>query len=109
VTGWRLRGEIAKARRMWEGADNALREALAVAEFIGNPTQLWATHMALGQLHSQRKTPEAAQRAYDAARHIIEQMKSGLRNPRLRTSLESAPFIRWVYERADSGEARPGR
>jgi len=109
VKGWRLRGEIAKARRIWEDAGNALREALAVAEFIGNPTQLWATHMALGQLHSKRKTPEAAQQAYDAARNVIEQMKSGLRNPRLRTSLESAPLIRRVYEHADSGEARPGR
>lgn len=109
VKGWRLCGEIAKARRMWEDADNALREALAVAEFIGNPTQLWATHMALGQLHSKRKTPEAAQQAYDAARNVIEHMKSGLRNPRLRASLESTPLIRRVDERADSGEARPGQ
>ena len=109
VKGWRLSGEIAKARRMWEDADHALREALAVAEFIGNPTQLWQTHMALAQLHSERKTPEAAQQAYEAARNVIEQMKSGLHNPGLRASLESAPLIRRVYERADSGEARPGQ
>src|SRR5262249_39996146 len=30
VKGWRLRGEIARARRMWEDADHALQEALAV-------------------------------------------------------------------------------
>jgi class 3 adenylate cyclase/tetratricopeptide (TPR) repeat protein len=98
VKGWRLRGEIAKARRIWEDADRALREALAVAEFIGNPTQLWKTHMAIGELHSERKTPEAAQQAYEAARNVIERTKSRLQNPGLRASLESAPLIRRVYE-----------
>ena len=100
VKGWRLHGEIAKARRMWEDAHRALREALAVAEFLGNPTQLWKTHMAIGGLHSQLKTPEAAQQAYEAARNVIEQIKSRLHNPGLRTSLESAPLIRRVYELA---------
>jgi class 3 adenylate cyclase len=98
VKGWRLRGEIAKARRIWEDADRALREALAIAEFIGNPTQLWKTHMAIGGLHSERKTPEAAQEAYEAARNVIERIKSRLQNPGLRSSLESAPLVRRVYE-----------
>ncbi len=98
VKGWRLRGEIAKARRMWEDADRALREALAVAEFIGSPTQLWKTHMTIGGLHSARETPEAAQQAYEAARNVIERIKSSLHNPGLRASLENAPLIRRVYE-----------
>jgi Tfp pilus assembly protein PilF len=109
VKGWRLRGEIAQARRMWEEADDAFREALAVAEFIGNPTQLWQTHLALARLHSERQTPEAAQHAYEAACSVLEQMKSGLHNPGLRASLESAPLVRRVYERAGWGGARPGR
>ena len=100
VKGWRLRGEIAKARRMWEDADRALREALGVAEFLGNPTQLWKTHVAIGALHSELKRPQEARLAYDAARNVVEQIKSRLRNPGLRTSLESAPFIRRVYELA---------
>jgi class 3 adenylate cyclase/tetratricopeptide (TPR) repeat protein len=97
VKGWRLRGEIATARRMWEEADRALREALAAAEFIGNPTQLWKTHVALGELHSERKTPDAARQAYEAARTVIERTTSGLQSPALRASLERAPLIRRVY------------
>jgi class 3 adenylate cyclase/tetratricopeptide (TPR) repeat protein len=106
VKGWRLRGEIARARRSWDDAGHAFREALAVAELIGNPTQLWTTHMALGRLHWERSTPHAAQRAYGAARNVIEQTKSGLRNPSLRASLESAVLIRQVYESAVSDDTR---
>jgi len=100
VKGWRLRGEIAKGRRMWEDAHRAFREALAVADFLGNPTQLWKTHMAIGALHSALKMPETAQQAYEAARNVIEQIKSRLHNPGLRASLENAPLIRRVYELA---------
>src|SRR5262249_39103839 len=50
VKGWRLAGEIATARRQWDEAAQALRRALDIAEAIGNPTQLWKTHMAWGRL-----------------------------------------------------------
>jgi class 3 adenylate cyclase/tetratricopeptide (TPR) repeat protein len=100
VKGWRLRGEVALARRTWDDADHALREALAVAEFIGNPTQLWRTHTALAALRSQRNEPEAARQAHDAARGVIERVKSGVRNPRLRASLEGASHLRRMYEGA---------
>jgi tetratricopeptide (TPR) repeat protein len=103
VKGWRLRGEIGKARRMWEDADRAYREALAVAESIGNPTQLWKTHLAIGELRSERKTPDAAQEAYQAARDIIERVKIRLQDPGLRTAVERAPFIRRVYDLSATG------
>ena len=48
VKGWRLRGEIALARRDLDAAASALRQALAIAETVGNPPQLWKTHAAWG-------------------------------------------------------------
>jgi tetratricopeptide (TPR) repeat protein len=51
VRGWRLQGEIALARRQWDEAEQALRRALEIAQAIGNPPQLWKTHVALGRLH----------------------------------------------------------
>jgi hypothetical protein len=108
VKGWRQRGEIAKARRQWDDAGHAFREALAVAEYIGNPTQLWMTHMALGQLHSERRAPGAAREAYDAARNVIEHTKSGLQNPRLRASLENAVLVRLVYESTVADDTNAG-
>ncbi len=41
VKGWRLKGEIALLRRQWDESEEALRQALTLAQVIGNPTQLW--------------------------------------------------------------------
>jgi class 3 adenylate cyclase/tetratricopeptide (TPR) repeat protein len=98
VRGCRLTGEIATARRQWDDATGALREALAIAQDIGNPTQLWKTHFALGGLHDARGKKEAARGAYRAARDVIEHVKSGLRNPGLRAALGAAPFASQLSE-----------
>jgi hypothetical protein len=74
---------------------------LTFAETIGNPTQLWKTHVVLGGLFAETKQPEAAQRAYRAARTVIEQVRGSLTDPRLRAGLESAPFVRRVCQLAD--------
>ncbi|MBI3454687.1 MAG: AAA family ATPase [Candidatus Rokubacteria bacterium] len=102
VKWWRLKGEIALGRRQWDEAHEALRQALSVAQAIGNPTQLWKTHAILGRLHTQARNPDAARHAHQAARAVIEQMKAGLRHPELRASLESAPFARQVSDGVSS-------
>ena len=68
----------------------AVREALKIAEAIGNPTQLWKTHAALGRLHRERKNPDAAWQSYHAARLVVDGIKHRLQNPRLRASLDAA-------------------
>ena len=102
VKGWRLRGEIALARRELDEAEEAFRQALAIAEAIGNPTQLWKTHAALGRLLAARQRPDAAGEAYRAARAVIERVKAGLRDPVLRASLVEAPAVRHVTALAGS-------
>jgi tetratricopeptide (TPR) repeat protein len=98
VKGWRLRGEIALARRQWEEAENALGQALSIARTIGNPTQLWKTHAALGGLYSETKKPELAQQAFTAAREVIDHMKASVQHVGLRGSLENAPMMQRIYE-----------
>jgi tetratricopeptide (TPR) repeat protein len=98
VKGWRLKGGIALARRQRDEAETALRQALTIAQAIGNPTELWKTHFALGRLYSETKKPEMARQAYQAAREVIDGIKARLQNPGLRASLESAPLIRQVYD-----------
>jgi class 3 adenylate cyclase/tetratricopeptide (TPR) repeat protein len=98
VKGYRLRGEIALARGQWDEAEEALRRALAIAQAIANPTQLWKTHLAFGRLHSETKKPEAARQAYRAAREVIDRIKAGLQNPELRASLENSPLVRHTYD-----------
>jgi class 3 adenylate cyclase/tetratricopeptide (TPR) repeat protein len=98
VKGWRLKGEIALARRQWDEAEIALRQALAMAQTIGNPTQLWKSHAALGRLYGERKQRESAEQASAAARAVIDQMMASIQHSRLRESLESAPMIRAIDE-----------
>jgi class 3 adenylate cyclase/tetratricopeptide (TPR) repeat protein len=98
VKGWRLTGEIALARRQWDEAEGLLRQALTLAQFIGNPTQIWKTHLALGRLYAERHQPDAARQAYQAAREIIDKMVGSLREPRLRDNFKNSPLFRPVYD-----------
>jgi class 3 adenylate cyclase/tetratricopeptide (TPR) repeat protein len=98
VKGWRLKGEIALARRQWDEAEIALRQALAIAQTIGNPTQLWKSHAALGRLYSDTKKPELARQAFTAARRVIDRIKASVQHSGLRASLEAAPMIREINE-----------
>jgi tetratricopeptide (TPR) repeat protein len=98
VKGYRLKGEIALVSRQWDEAEGMLRQALTIAEAIGNPTQLWRTHLALGRLYAATKKPERAQQASRSAREVIDRVKASLQNPGLRASLENSPLIRHVYD-----------
>jgi tetratricopeptide (TPR) repeat protein len=100
VKGWRLSGEIARTRRRWDDAEHALRQALAVAEQIGNPPQLWTTHAALARLELDRGRPDAARAAAAAARQVIDGVLATLDDPGLRASLERAPVTRLVCDLA---------
>ena len=102
VKGWRLLGEIALARRQWDEAAGWLQQALTLAQTIGNPTQLWKTHLALGRLHAAARQPEQARQAYQAARAVIERVKAQVQNPGLRASLESSPLLQQVYDASAS-------
>jgi tetratricopeptide (TPR) repeat protein len=97
VKGYRLKGEIALVRRQWDEAEGVLRQALTIAEAIGNPTQLWRTHLALGRLHAATQKPERARQAYRSAREVIDRVKASLQNPGLRASLENSPLFQHVY------------
>jgi tetratricopeptide (TPR) repeat protein len=98
VKGWRLKGEIAQARRQWDEAGNSFRQALTIAQAIRNPTQLWKSHLALGRLYGDTERPEFAQQAYQASREEIDRIKRSLQNPGLRASIEAAPMIQRIYK-----------
>jgi class 3 adenylate cyclase/tetratricopeptide (TPR) repeat protein len=98
VKGYRLKGEIALARRQWDEAEGVLRQTLTIAQTIGNPTQLWRTHLALGRLYAEGKKLELARQAFQSARAVIDRVKTSLQNPGLRASIENSPLIRHVYD-----------
>src|SRR6185503_54595 len=51
VKAYRLKGEIAAARMEWKEAEHYLGQSLNLARSIGNPPQLWKTHLAFGRLY----------------------------------------------------------
>jgi class 3 adenylate cyclase/tetratricopeptide (TPR) repeat protein len=100
VRGWRLTGDAALARRQWDEAEHDLRRALALAETIANPPQLWRSHAALGDLHAAREDGEAARRAWQQARVVVERVTSALQTPALRESLGRSPVVRGIADRS---------
>ncbi len=102
VKGYRLQGEIALTRRQWEEAEALLQQALTIAQSIGNPTQLWKTHLAIGRLHTEARRREKAQQAYQAVCAVIDRVKASLQHPELRASLENSPLIRQIYDLSKS-------
>jgi tetratricopeptide (TPR) repeat protein len=87
IKGWRLQGEIALARRQRDEAEGWLRQAQALAQIVGNPTQLWKTHLALGRLHAETQHSEQERQEYDAACEVLNRLRESLQEPGLRASL----------------------
>jgi hypothetical protein len=82
----------------WNEAAGWLQQARTLAQAVGNPTQLWKTHLALGRLHAAARQPEQARQAYRATRAVIERVKAHLRNSELRAGLEKSSLIQHVYD-----------
>src|SRR5215216_6350447 len=56
-------------------------------QVVGNPTQLWKTHLALGRLHAKTQHQEQVRQEYDAAREVIDRLRASLQEPGLCASL----------------------
>jgi hypothetical protein len=87
---------MALARHQWEDAAGWLRQALTLAQAVGNPTQLWKTHLAWGRLHTEAKRPEMAQQAYRAAREVVDQIQTGVQDQGLRGCIARSPLFQQV-------------
>jgi DNA-binding NtrC family response regulator/tetratricopeptide (TPR) repeat protein len=99
VKGWRLAGEVASAARQWSEAERALGEARAIAESIGNPTQLWRTYAALARFHAERGDKDAARLAAGAGVRVVDGVRAGLSDRTLQTSLERLALVRELRSR----------
>jgi class 3 adenylate cyclase/tetratricopeptide (TPR) repeat protein len=105
VRGWRLKGEIAKARLRWEDAEECLKTALDFAQRVGNPTQLWKTHLAVGQLYRDTRRIDAARASLTAVRKVIGGIGQSLQTPELKEGFERSSSIREVYEQCRASSA----
>ena len=70
-----------------------LAAALSVAEYVGNPAQLWQTQAALGRLRQAQGRPAEAAASFRDAITTIARMAAGLTDP-----LDVAARPRWPLD-----------
>jgi tetratricopeptide (TPR) repeat protein len=97
VKGWRLAGELARAQREWDRAEQHLRTALDLAASIGNPVQYWKTELALGQLLSDAGRHDEAHKAFQRAYLRMQAVRESLRHERLQQAFEKSGELRLVH------------
>jgi tetratricopeptide (TPR) repeat protein len=97
VWGYRLVVDIALASHRAREAEEPLRQALALAEAIGNPTQLWKTHVSCRRLYRALGQPHAADTAQAAALAVAEGLRANLSSPNARATFAQSPLLRAVY------------
>ena len=102
VSGRRFQGQAELMMGNHLDTQQSLEKALALAQAIANPTQLWKTHLAWGQLHEARKRRDMAQQSYRAARSVLDQVKATVQTPDLRANLGHAPMMQQVYDLSQS-------
>lgn len=99
VKGWRLKGQALLAQGQSAQAQAALARALTLAQDIGNPTQLWKTYQALGELYESQADLEQARVIYRNAVNIIEDVAERLHDPALQHTFNAAQPIQHLRER----------
>jgi class 3 adenylate cyclase/tetratricopeptide (TPR) repeat protein len=95
---WRIKGESATMRRAWVEADDALRLALATAEAIKQPRQIWLSQVALGRLYGVLGRTDQARERYRAALGVILPLTARTQDPGLRAGLDRMPLIGEIKE-----------
>ena len=97
VRAWRLRGQILSARGQLEEAEAELHRALSQAKELGNPTVLWNTHQAVGNLLLKQDKREEARRAFQAAVKVVQGLAEDLTDVELKEGyLKSEPVQKLV-------------
>ena len=70
-----------------------MHRALTQAKKLGNPTELWKTHQALGHLLFKRGKNDEAREQFQAAAEVVHDIAEGLTNEALKKGyLESDPI-----------------
>jgi tetratricopeptide (TPR) repeat protein len=96
VKGWRLAAQIAHAERDDDTAEGLFRKSLAIATSIGNPVQHWKAEIALGRFLDDLKRRDEAQHAFARAFTLMQRVREGIRDERLKAAIDKNPDLRLV-------------
>jgi tetratricopeptide (TPR) repeat protein len=102
VKGWRLQGQAFCTQGKLAEAEAVLQKALALAQEIGNPPQLWKTYQALGELYERQGATDQVQAAYASAIEVIEGVASRLQNQEIKQTFLSARSVQEIRSKVVS-------
>ena len=97
VRAWCLRGQILSAKGRFNKAAIELCRALSQAQELGNPTVLWKTYQAVGNMLLKQGKREDARSAFQAAVKIVQGLAEDLTDAELKEGyLKSEPIRKLV-------------
>jgi tetratricopeptide (TPR) repeat protein len=97
VRARRLRSDILSARGRMKEAEIELTRALTQVNQLGNPTLLWKTHQAVGNLLLKRGKNKDAKAQFQTALKVVQDIAEGLTDVALKEGyLQSEPVQRLV-------------
>ncbi|MBI3800259.1 MAG: tetratricopeptide repeat protein, partial [Deltaproteobacteria bacterium] len=99
VKGWRLQGQALCMQGRLVEAEAVLQKALALAQEVGNPPQLWKTYQALGELYGRQGAIDQARSAYASALEVIEAVASRLQDQEIKQTFLAAKPVQELQER----------
>jgi class 3 adenylate cyclase/tetratricopeptide (TPR) repeat protein len=104
VRAWCLRSDILSARGRMKDAEIELSRALTQAKQLGNPTLLWKTHQAVGNLLLKRGKTKDAKAQFQTALQVVQDIAEGLTDGALKEGyLQSVP-IQELFSQAQGGQ-----
>ncbi|MBI5651805.1 MAG: AAA family ATPase [Chloroflexi bacterium] len=98
VKAKRLMSQVLLTENKYDPAEELLNHALALAQEIGNPPQLWKTWVALGELHARQGTAPRAREAYMNAWQVIDQIARRLHDQELAQIFLAARPVREIRQ-----------
>ncbi len=99
----RLRGRALLAQGHLERAESELVSALEASLHVGNPPQVWKSHVALAELRAAQGRAEEARHAYAEALSVIEGVARALTDEDLRDGFLASPHVQGIRRAAVLG------
>ncbi|MFQ5484159.1 MAG: adenylate/guanylate cyclase domain-containing protein, partial [Desulfobacterales bacterium] len=96
----RLFGRILTERGAYEQAEDKLKAGLTKLEKVGNPKQLWLTHIALAKLYEKMNRHDLERKHWQEAASIIKSTADDLKDKELRTTFINAKPVQEILENA---------
>ena len=99
VKAWCLKGQVFLTQGKLEEAQAALYKAITFSKEIDNPSQLWKTYQAFGELYEAKRDGQQARTAYGQAIQLIEDTAGRLQDPAIKQTFLSSRTVLELREK----------